>query len=266
MEKISFFSELGLLKGFKEFRFQYVVRQFLFEDWNNDTILYDLSHIDETDKGWMMMFVCDRRTYVFGNNWSKKQLHHCLASIKASEDRGNILIGDKELIEAVLEYRNITKFKLLRKRVLYVKRISNDTVYVNSEIVLARPREIGILTQLFLEFHEEVYQGKIVIDDRKAESIVQANVLAKNVHVLKKDGIIGFCCVFKNQITFLYVKKECRRLGFGKCLLAHAAHSNKGKKRKIYLSTHDECDATVRTILTTGFVPYHEIISIQIDM
>jgi predicted GNAT family acetyltransferase len=233
---------------------------------NGQVSFSDLSVINTTDKGWILI-IHSEMLLIYGNNWSVEQFQEISEMFDLNKFTNYTLSGDDELIDQLILFYKPKNFEIEKRRLLYQTTKINVFKNENLRIRLGSLNELDELAGMLQTYYHEEYNG---LNDKEIEEMKErmfSFIQTEKIYLLLNinDDILSFCSIVDPDIGILFTKNEHRNNGYGKVILSYCSSLLREKNDSVYLMTDSDKIESNIVCETVGFRPYFKYIMTKIN-
>lgn len=247
------------------YRFKYL-KDYLDKVIGGQFPIYDLSVINITDNGWILI-LHGEMLLVYGENWTQNQLVEISEFFDLNKYTNFTLAGDNDLIDELIKFYKPKNFRTEKRRVFYKAREINSFNSDNIEVRLGTLNQKDELAKMLQDYYHEEYDGlnEKTIEDMKKRifSVIQS----RKIYVLldKNENIISFCTIIDPDIGIMFTKREYRNNGYAKIILSYCSKILQQKNEMVYVMTDRDKPESNIVCEAVGFKPYYNYLMTKIN-
>jgi hypothetical protein len=242
------------------------LRSYIEKVLNGQKPLYDVSLINKTQLGWILILYGDI-LLVYGENWTVDQFNEISEIFDLNRFSNYTLAGETELIDKLINFYNPKNFTTLKRRLFYQTTKVHEYDNPQIEVKLGTMSNLGELAVMLQDYYHEEYNGlndkKIAEMEERIFSLIQTE---KVYALFDRFGILlSFCTIIDPDIGIMFTKKGHRNKGYCKIILSFCSNLLLRKNGIVYLMTdRDRVESNV-VCEKIGFKPFFNYSQIEIN-
>lgn len=243
-----------------------ILKDYIEKAKNGEVEFYNFSVINIFEESWILIIHSDV-LLVYGENWEVSQFEEIKKVIDLRVFKNYLIMGDSELIYALISFFDIQNFSIQKERIYYVSKKIVECKNNQHNIDNGSIDELDELAVMLQQYYHEEYKGlndKTMIEMK--QKIFQV-LLTRSIYVLRDQNnkILSFCTIIDPDVGILFTKSEYRKTGYGKLLLSFCSNLLLKKNSEVFVMTDKDEIASNKTCLSVGFNPYFNYSMIEIN-